>query len=352
MSNSNGTRARVSGAAIVQSVKQLEAAVVAWQTDDMAKLIQWRGVERRVVSQTVEQAAVALFDLVDTLDIDEASRPLVLTIDRFDDAFTTWAEKCATTPDQIDPAGDPAVWNTYQEVLDAVKPRSFPRPEPIPALLNQKVPYRHIAKIYGWFDEAGSPDTTKVQEEITTPGTHYDPKTWKSKSQIRFEEEIVAKWAEREFRLDKRRTYREITAPHPKEKKPCPESIEDLLRAGVNATQIAKMHKTTVAEVRHVAETLGLPLAGNAFGSAFLTRDARKDEEDEISRQAEQMRIDGLNAHPELGDDSAGRIAAMAADGVPNGDISRALAAAFPGMTIQHVTAALKQRNKRERAPA
>jgi hypothetical protein len=317
---------------IVAQVEKLQRVVAEWRENP--PMISWRGLDHPSLSQEVRAYAIALFNLVDTMDVEPSARALVLAIDRFDRALQAWEEQVG----DVDPSGTQEFWNMYEEMLQAIKPRHFPRPEPLPALVSQKVSYRNMAKIYGWFDVMGNPDVTKVQEELAAPGTHYKKETWKSRSQMRYEDEIEQAWATRPEFLDPRSARRQAETPHKAPPRKCPETIEELLRAGVNAPQIAKMHRVPIEEVQTAASELGIPLSGNLFANAFLSPDPRKDEEEEIRQRADDMRIAGIDTHPEL-PDRDDKIAAMYAEGVPSQDIAKALQHAFPTLTRQQVTA-------------
>lgn len=337
--------------AIVQAVQALKSAITAWENMPLtqAPSTVWRGVPRKQVSQEIEEAAVELFDLVNRLDIEPSAYPLVLAIDYFDDTFSAWGEACSKAADRTDPSGSPEVWGAWTEVLRELTLRTYPLPEPIGALVNAKPPVspKQIAKIYGWLDESGQADTQKVQEEMTAPGTHFDPKTWVHPSAKRFAAEMERKWAERAKRIATvRQTGRATSRPEPVAKREAPESIEELIRQGVNSEQISKMKKVTRAHVRAVAAELGLPLDGNVVADVFRKGRPDSDEEKEVAEQAEAMRIAGINSHEELGGDIKGRVLAMAADGVKPGDITKALALADPNLNHQKVNKILKEASK------
>jgi hypothetical protein len=333
--------------AIVQAVQALKRALTAWENQPIhqAPTTLWRGVRRKQISGEVESAAQDLFDLVNRLDIEESAYPLVLEIDRFDDIWLAWAETCSKSPDQADPSGSPEVWAAWEQVLKELTPRSYSLPEPIGALANAKPPVspNQIAKIYGWYDEHGQPDTQKVQEEITTPGTHFNPKTWVHPSRKRFEAQMQRTWQERAKRVgDARRSGPAESRPEQRAKPEAPESVEELIRQGVNSAQIVKMKKTTMAHVRAVAAELGVPLDGNVVADVFRKGRADTDDEKDIAEKAETMRVAGLNTHDELGGDIKGRVLAMSADGVKPGDITKALTLADPNLNHQKVVKILK----------
>lgn len=340
---------------ILEAVQALRETVEAWQRaiPPAIPLVEWRGMQRKAVSEEVQQAADLLFELVATQDIEPTldCRRLVLAIDDFDKVFCDWAEACQRIPDKTDPSGTADVWAAYQRMLDAKLPKIFRHPEPIGALQALKPPATpaQIAKIYGWYLPSGQPDIDKVQEEITTPGTHYNPKTWIHPGYVKEKAENDALWQQRAAKPTNGHARREAAeaARGPRE---APESIDELITHGINARQIAKMKRVTEEQVRERAAELGIPLDGNLV-SAFYRQTKTQEDEEEIKRRAETMRVATFNAHEELGNDLAGRVTAMAADGVTAGDIVKALANAFPGLNQQRVVK-IRDGAKKEKAAA
>jgi hypothetical protein len=332
---------------IVTAVEQLKLTIGAWEQMplSMAPSIIWRSAPHKTVSQEIEQAAAELFELVNTLEIEASAWPLVLAIDEFDDAFIAWAKACQFSPDRTDPSGSPEVWGAWNKLLTEMSLRSFSPPEPIAALVRDKVTHKNIAKIYGWYDSSGNPDVQMVQKEITNPGAHYKPESWVHPARRRFIAEIKSKWQAREAWLQKDRNRSAAAKDQPHEKKAPPESIEDLIRQGVNSKQIAKMHGVQRQQVIDLAAEMGIPLDGNTVADVMRRRKNAADEleeEAEIDRKAEKMRIDAIDSHAELGEDRKARILAMAADGVKPGDIARALSDSFPDINYQQVNRTLK----------
>lgn len=327
---------------ILEAVQSLRETVEGWQraVPPSVPLVEWRGTQRKAVSEDVQQAAAILFEMVATDDIENSldCRRLVLAIDEFDKAFCDWAEACQHRPDKTDPSGSSDVWSKYQQMLDAKVPKPFKHPEPIGALQALKPPTApsQIAKIYGWYLPNGQPDTEKVQEEITTPGKHYNPTKWVHPGYVKEKAAVDALWAQRTQKPanGKPQTNGQASPQAPRE---APESLDELITHGINAAQIAKMKRLTVEQVRERAVELGIPLDGNMV-SAFYRKTKEQDEEEEIERKAETMRVATFDTHEELGTDMNARVVAMCADGVTPGDIVKALASAFPGLSQQRVT--------------
>jgi len=334
----------ISFTAIRAAVDLLEETVKEWQQTPPheAVIVQWRGMPSHAVSQGIEEAATQLFELVATSDIEDthAAHALVLAIDAFDDAFAKWAEGCQVNPDRTDPSGGPDVWEPFSQMLAAREQRTFPKPEPIGALLAQKVTHGQIAKIYGWRDASGAPDLEKVQEEITTPGTHFKPSEWVHPGQRRSVADVADRWAARNAKQRPSRLPAQPKAP-----REAPESLDDLIYGGVNVQQIAKMKRITVDEVRERAALLGVPLDGGvlAAAAAMARRPSPTEDEEEIARKAEELRLLGARDYGELGDDKEARILALHTDKRPPADIVKILGKAFPGLTYQKVTKIIDQ---------
>lgn len=337
----------VSFKTIKSAVDLLEEIVLDWQNTprNEAALVNWRGMERHAVSAEIEEAAAELFELVgntDAIESSHAAHALVLAIDAFDDAFFTWAEQCQVNSDRTDPSGGPEVWEPFRAMLAAREQKVFPKPEPIGALLAQKVPHGQIAKIYGWRDSSGAPDLQKVQEEITTPGTHYKPDAWVHPGQRRLVAEIADRWANRNA---KTRTARPTGKPQPKAPKDAPETLDELIYQMIGVAQIAKMKRITADVVRARAAELGIPLDGSvlAMAAAAKRMPTPTESEEEIAQRAEDLRLLGANAYGDLGDDMKGRVLAVSGDNRPPRDIVKILGPAFPGLTYQKVTRILDE---------
>lgn len=327
-------------AEIKSAVDLLEEIVSNWQNTprDEAATVQWRGMPRQAVSIDIEQAAVELFELVASDDIEDshAAHALVLAIDGFDDAFTKFVENCQVNPDRTDPSGGPEVWEPFNQMLAAREQRTYPKPEPIGALLAQKVTHGQIAKIYGWRDASGAPDLQKVQEEITTPGTHYKPAEWVHPGQRRHVADVADRWANRNAKQRPGRTAKAQT----KEPREAPETLDELIYAGVNVAQIAKMKRISPDQVRERAALLGVPLDGSVLAAAAAMKrmPSPTKSEEEIAEQAEALRLLGAKDYGELGGDMKARVLAIHADGRPPRDIVKILESAFQGLTYQKVT--------------
>lgn len=172
------------------------------------------------------------------------------------DLATEWAEFI----DRVDQTNDPkALPNSkFWKLVDTIRvqrevaaPSKRFRLETIAELVAQKVPNAQICKIYGWVDAGGRPEVWKLQEEISTPGTHVGPDFVPPHERKRLAQEARQKEIIRtiQARIDRRvKTANE----------PAHEPIETLARQGVFVRQIAKMKKMTVPEVLSELKGLGI----------------------------------------------------------------------------------------------
>jgi hypothetical protein len=182
-----------------------------------------------------------------------------------------------------------------------------------------------------------------------TQGTHYDPKTWMHPSQRRFEKEIAEQWSARIVRLGQETKERIRKDPPGKRKKKTPETMEELIRAGTNSAQICKMCDATLETVRAKAAELGVPLDGNVVADSFRGP-ARNEDEKEILRKSEEMRVAAINSYPDLGADLHGRVLAMTLDKIRPGDIAKSLANAFPGLSVQKINKIIAESSRNDPA--
>lgn len=323
---------------IVAAVEQLESAVKAWEhSNDETLLVTYRGRQVRSISMPVEQAANALFELLDTTNVDRDAWPLALAIDEFDDEMGAFADRCSVAPHDTDPHGTPALWSAYLRVIEAKTP---PRPhklEPIAQLLAEGVNRHQIAKMYGFARPDGTPDLDRLQAEITAPGTHYDPATFEHPKDKKFWAAIEEKWLARLADFEKSAAESDVKS----RKKEAAETLEELILAGVNVDQITKMKGIDAESVRQRAAEMGVALDGGSLVYATYQDAQRAMAANRQAGLQNAMNLSRLNTHVELGNDRNGRIAAMSADGHPPRVILDALKSSFADLRYQDVAYAL-----------
>lgn len=338
----NTSAAELTRDQILAAVEKLEVVVGQWeQSRDESLMVYFRGNQVRQLSQAIEQAAMELFELCDTPAITRDAWPLVLEIDVLDGELEQFAERYAVAPDATDPHGPNSLWAAYQNVIKAKTPPRLHKIEPIQQLLAERVDRKNIAKIYGWRRPDGTPDLDKLQEEISHPGTHYDPSTFVHPVDKRFWEAIEEKWFARVASFE---ASEDGDSRKTKLNKEAPESLDDLILQGVNAKQIAKMKKIDVDEVQARAAELGMALDGSTVAYASYADAQRAAATKAQDGLQSALNIASLNIHRELGNDQPGRIAAMLADGVAPRIVVDALRPHFPTIRFQDVAMIISRR--------
>lgn len=338
---------------ILSAVNTLNETYEAWRaSEDESLRASFNGRPTKVMSQALEEAAAALFELCDTDDIERDAWPLVRVIDRFDDAMGQFVEDCESTAARRDPSGGNEVWRPWEDVLTEIAhPKIWRQPEPMKQLVANRVAFRQIAKMYYWYDEFKEPDVLRVQREIDQPGSEYDPQTWVHPKKLEYDRELEVWWQNRLRSMEDAQQQQEVE----RQKKAAVESLDELILSGVNAAQILKM-KPGVSEdsVRRRAEELGVALDGPLYLSqrqAQLADEERRRRAAQLQAQRQETatedpdpesqpplepgkvrKLSSVLSHtetyPEMGDDLEGRIMKMAEDGRRPKDIAEALTAA------------------------
>lgn len=320
---------------LAPALKALDAEVARWEAAD-APIVRWRTGPRKAISDSLIESFHEMFEAVATDDVSDDIKPIVLKIDAFEDALAEWAEACDLTPEDADPRGSAKLWAAFREVISSLTEYRPRKAESIETLVAQKVSDRQIAMIYGWKQEDGSPDTTKVLEEKANPGTHYDPETWVHPSEMKAKAELDARWALRMDRVDAR-----VVAKHTQRE--APETLEELIQQRVPSKQIAKMKRVDVELVRQRAAELGVPLDGQ-----FVRRTSPADKMAEL-READADREAELAQKMQPDADESGepslleRILELYVDGKSPQQIADELKADHPKLTYQKVSRMIQE---------
>lgn len=304
--------------------QELEAArkvVVDWESlpADQSPIVKWRGLDRLAISEALITAWERLIEFCDRPDFEPVAKPVVLAIDKFERVLAGWGEQLEIDSLNADPNGSVELWNAWQSIF-AVKPPQIKRPDSIKTLIEvQNVPDRQIALQYGFAE------VRMVREEYENPGTHYDPKTWEPPHFRKAMQAIESEWSERSKRYRVQSTVK-------KERRPAPETLDDLISQGVPGQQIARMKGITIDEVRDRADFLGLSLDGQAAAIPMNPVDRlaeiRKNEDAARARASESGK---RGPHPEM-ENLLERVSACAADGMKPGEIANALRGEIPGL--------------------
>lgn len=238
---------------VLREISLVHAIVEAWRLADTPNVL-WQGQTRKAISTELQQAFDRIITFTKQDEFVESARELVLAIDDFEVALEAWLEKATRDPANTSPSGSAEMWSAWERVyLMHSRSYGFPLPEPIDQLINRdKVPLTQIAKIYGFLTPEGQPDLAKLNEEIAKPGTHYDPTTWIHPSRRRIAQEVAQRW-------EQRRKYAPARGKtQPVAPQVAVESIETLLRQGVDFKQIARMKRISIADVEQEATRLGI----------------------------------------------------------------------------------------------
>lgn len=317
--------------------QQLKAAF----DDVMARYDRWRSADApselymgqpvKPMTEDVIEALDAFGAARDIEDVPDDVKPIILVIDVMDDEFQAWLSARSVAPESVFPGGTAELRSAIDAVADSftVKPRKLP--ESITSLVDKGVGLVQIAKIYGFLDEDGDPDTAMVMEEMREPGTHYNPETWVSAAERRRQREVAEQWARRDHV-----PFDRITDKHDKPRRIAPEPLDQLIAANVPSQQIAKMKGIDLEEVEQRAAELGIALDGR-----FRHPVAGKNDHREQQHIAQERQDAYAESHPEV-DNMEDRILACHLDGMKPNDIATAMRQDYPALTWQKALAVIR----------
>ena len=159
------------------AARKLLDVFCSWRDADGPVVLQ-RGRTRKSISEPLSRAIGELIELCETNDFRGDCRWTVLAVDRVAAEWDRWRRKWEAAPGTVDPSGTRALWSAVEHVERSIKLRRrvrFESPQLLAAMPGMT--HRQIAKIHGWRTPDGKPDTTRVEEELATPGTHVKPGT-------------------------------------------------------------------------------------------------------------------------------------------------------------------------------
>jgi hypothetical protein len=166
-----------------------------------------------------------------------------------------------------------------------LEPEPSAQVESIEELDRQRVPDHQICLIYGFVDDRGRPELWKLGQERARPGT-WTGGDWTPP--------LVAR--HRQWVADQRQAIAQL-ACQLRSKLPrrpqAPESVEQLLREGVSAAQVAAMTGRPVEEVLSEAERLQLAVP-REYGVPVAARAPQEPDLDDWARAAAVLRRRGL----------------------------------------------------------
>ena len=319
---------------VVDTIQQCLETVRLWEASGSPH-VNWRSGVVQAISDQVAQSIDQVCYLCQARDADDDAKELILAIDRFQGEVHAWREAIDLTPESVHPGGNAQMWSTLNVLEPMLEVKRTRLPEPIRELMDAKVSDEQICKIYGFVKADGSADVVKLAEERKTPGTHYDPETWESRSDKGRREQTQKEWAQR------------VPIEHfpigndPVEAKPraiAPEPLDELIAQGVDGEQIARMKGMAVEDVEAYAAKRGLPLEGRF-------RPAKPEDHDEQAALNERRAKSYPDSHPEISDLEE-RVLECALDKMKVTDIAEALQTDHPGLTWQKVNAILAKLEK------
>lgn len=235
--------------------RKLSEALKRWEDGD-GPTIDGRKAISQDLSEAIEKAINDTADLetigdsVKAHEIPDDFIEYAIGFDALANSYRDFKRRAcaAVSLSEVDLDGDQALWKALYGLRELVSTKyNYQPPSPIPALRNQGVSDEQIARIYGWYAEDGEPDLERVLGEELSPGKFYNPKTWVHPA--------------RRKRLEAARVAIAARAPRGREYldpsefgKTAPPPLEDLLRLGAPAPQIATLYKMDLEDAEELLE--------------------------------------------------------------------------------------------------
>lgn len=242
---------------VLTSARKISRAYREWQAAD-GPTVDYAGQKIKQISPELHEAITAECDATADAggeEVEPKARALMLAIDEVANAYREWLQLASVQHPSASPRGTSALHRALDRLcrcLDSERP--LPPPPPIKILREQGVSPNQIALIYGWKQEDGAPDTTKVFEEIEKPGTHYNPKKWVHPAQVAKEREVEQQWASRTPRA---KMFGVAQSKPVNKKAP---TLDELLEQRAPAAQIARLTGMDQSDVLAMAEERGIEL--------------------------------------------------------------------------------------------
>lgn len=262
------------GSRFTQAFDVLEQARVEWESLS-GPLINGRKAISEAFATAIEDAINVTADYSPTgekLEIDENSYEAALLFDDVARAYRDFkvAACAAVSLTEVEVDGNSQFWRTLNALREWFTSKyNYRAPLPIATLRQQGVSDEQIAWIYGWVDESGQAEVWRVTEEEAEPGTHYLAETWVHPAKHKRNELAKAAMATRVGR------EREYVRQAEFGKSDVP-SLDELVRLGAPAAQIASLHGLEVEDAEALLRTRP---AENEDGAVDqLQRDSTADE--------------------------------------------------------------------------
>ena len=235
--------------------RKLSTAIKKWEDGDGPTIDNRKAISQELseaietaINDTADQEIIG--DSVKNHEITDDCLVSCLLFDQLAKAYRDFkrAACAAVSLSEIDVDGDQSLWRSIGALKELANTKYNDQPPPpIPALRIQGVGDEQIARMYGFFTEDNEPDLERVLSEEMKPGTYYDPKTWVHPAKRK---RIAAARAQVALRSPRGREY----VGSEEFGKTTPPSLEELVKMGAPAPQIAMLHKIDVEEAEEMLE--------------------------------------------------------------------------------------------------
>lgn len=216
----------------------------------------WSESDDQIVTEVMFNAIEELIQVCSEGTIPGGLRDLFQRVGELAGVWRRYVNSVESTRGDTPPLPGQGVWSAIDAITEARQRAVEVAPPPVESIedlmkINPPVGDRQIAIMFGWCTkgadgrpEVSSEDMKRVQEEKRKPGLHTGPESNWVHPQLKEQQQQAAAAIASAKRIKKNRDRKiELMTEPP------PESIVDLAQQGVSATQIAKMHQTTVDNV-------------------------------------------------------------------------------------------------------
>lgn len=257
----------ISRETVERNGQEILLAWIDWNQSD-GPYTTWQGSPKKAISEKLYKTIQSRVD--NTADGDperpatvkpEARRGM-LCLDSIGREFARWVRGGSTGQSWAEPHGCPELHNAFLRLQTWLTEKKLPPPESMTLLVSLGAPHETIAKKYGWKDESGHPDLTRVHEAIRDPAAFdaaFKPSEWVHPLYATIAADVDREWQGRQPRPKLFQHDTEEVA------KPAPPSIETMIESRAPAQQIANVHKISLEEVNELAALKGIDLEAERF---------------------------------------------------------------------------------------
>jgi hypothetical protein len=234
---------------LLERFARLQDAVKQWEHDESSEsIVKWGMSTIKVVSDRLRSEIEFFLDGTadESKEVNVDARPIMLAIDTFAMAYAKFNQECSAS---ITPGGKTdLLWTALNRIAETASQKFTPtKPQSVASLFKAGVTYSQIATIYGWMLDDGTPDGSKVSEELENPGIHYNPDTWVSPAVASRLKTINKDWSLRPSKRAIAYAREEAEKPNPNW---VPPTIAFMISAGAPPDQIANVHGITVDDAQ------------------------------------------------------------------------------------------------------